>query len=71
MTNVLIAFDFKKCGERPSLGYKKSSGHIIWTCKMDFTKKAQWVKDGHCIPNPEHFNYTGVVSHESVHIALT
>ena len=62
MTNFSIAFKFKKKVDRPPPGYKRSSGHIIWTCKIDFTRKARWVKDGHRTPDPEHSNYTGVVS---------
>ena len=70
MTNVLIAFDFKKRGEHPPPGYKRSSSHLIWTCIMDFTRKTRWVKDSYCTPNPEHSNYTSVVSRESFSIAL-
>ena len=38
---------------------------------MDFTRKARWVKDGHETLEPEQPNFTGVVSSESVRIALT
>ena len=38
---------------------------------MDFTRKARWVKDGHRTPTPVESNYAGVVSRESVRIALT
>ena len=38
---------------------------------MDFTRKARWVKDGHRTPTPLESNYAGVVSRESVRIALT
>eukprot|EP00956_Cyclotella_meneghiniana_P027526 scaffold61861_cov42-Cyclotella_meneghiniana.AAC.2 len=38
---------------------------------MDFTRKARWVKDGHKHPDPDASNYAGVVSRESVRIALT
>ena len=38
---------------------------------MDFTRKACWVKDGHLTKDPVESNYAGVVSQESVRIALT
>ena len=53
------------------IGWSKSSGHLLFDVKMDFTCKARWVKDGHKTPTPENSTYTGVVSCESVRIALT
>ena len=38
---------------------------------MDFTRKARWVKDGHRTPDPKTSTYAGVVSRESIRIALT
>jgi hypothetical protein len=38
---------------------------------MDFTRKARWVLDGHKTENPIGSTYAGVVSRESVRIALT
>ncbi len=38
---------------------------------MDFTRKARWVKGGHKIPDSTTSSYAGVVSRESIHIALT
>ena len=38
---------------------------------MDFTRKARWVKDGHRTPDPTTSAYAGVVSRESVRVALT
>ena len=38
---------------------------------MDLTRKAIWVKDGHKTPDPSASNYAGVVSRDSVCIALT
>ena len=38
---------------------------------MDFTRKAQWVLDGHKMPSPIGSTYAGVVLHESVWIAFT
>jgi hypothetical protein len=52
-------------------GYTKATGHIIFDVKMDFRRKARWVKDGHKTPEPTTSNYAGVVSRESVRIAFT
>ena len=38
---------------------------------MDFTRKARWVLDGHKTTDPIGSTYAGVVSRESVRIALT
>ena len=48
------------------VGCKLSSGHLIFDCKMDFTRKARWVKDGHLTPDLETSKYAGVVSRESI-----
>ena len=37
---------------------------------MDFKRNAPWVKDGHRTPDPKESNYAGVVSRDSVLIAL-
>ena len=38
---------------------------------MDFTRKARWVLDGHQCTDPDGSTYAGVVSRDSVRIALT
>jgi len=38
---------------------------------MDLTRKARWVKDGHKTPDLTTSNFAGVVSRDSVRIALT
>ena len=38
---------------------------------MDFTRKARWVKDGHKTADIVSSSFAGVVSRESVRIALT
>ena len=71
MGNNAIAFEIKNHGEKAPPGYFKATGHIIWDVKMDFTRKARWVKDGHKTPDSAQTNYSGVVSRESIRIALT
>ena len=70
-TNVSVAFDVLENDQAVPVGWIKSSGHLIWDVKMDFTRKCRWVKDGHRTPNPKVSNYDGVVSRDSVRIALT
>ena len=71
MTNVGIAFDIIEDDEQLPVGYAKATGHIIFDVKMDFTRKARWVLDGHKCEKPDISTYAGVVSRESVRIAFT
>ena len=50
---------------------KQVTRHLVWDVKMDFTRKARWVLNGHKTPDPIGSTYAGVVSRESVRIALT
>ena len=71
MFQVGVAFKILTDNEHLPVGYTKTSGHMVFDIKMDFTRKARWVKDGHKTPDPENSKYAGVVSRESVRIALT
>ena len=71
MHNVGIAFQILETGERPPVGWKPVTGHLIFDVKMDFTRKARWVLDGHKTSKPEGSTYAGVVSRESVRIMFT
>ena len=71
MANVRVAFEILEESQPIPVGWTRSSGHLIYDVKMDFTRKARWVKDGHRTPEPEQSTYAGVVSRESVRIALT
>ena len=71
MSNVAVAFEILDAGKVPPVGWTKSSGHLVFDVKMDFTRKARWVKDGHKTADPEYSTFAGVVSRESVRIALT
>ena len=44
---------------------------MIYSVKMEFTRKEIWVKDRHHTPYPESSSYAGVVSRESIIILLT
>ena len=65
-TNVRPAFDILPEGEVAPINYTKSSVHMVFDVKMDFTRKARLVKDGHKTEDIHISNYAGVVSRESV-----
>ena len=71
MFNVGVAFEILEEGQAAPQGWNKASGHLIWDVKMDFTRKARWVLDGHKTPDPIGSTSAGVVSWESVRIAFT
>ena len=71
MFNVGIAFEILEDGKPAPIGWRKTSGHLVWDLKMDFTRKARWVLDGHKTPDPVCSTHAGVVSRESVRIAFT
>ena len=71
MTNISTAFEILDTDTPVPVGWKTATGHLIRDVKMDFTQKARWVLDGHCQGQPEGSTYAGVVSQESVRIALT
>jgi hypothetical protein len=71
MTNVGIAFEILEPEQNLPVGYSKATGHLIFDVKMDFTRKARWVLDGHKCEKPDISSYAGVVSRESIRIALT
>ena len=71
MYNVRVAFEILHEGAHVPHGWKRATEHLVWDVRMDFTRKARWVLDGHKTPDPIGSTYAGVVSRESVHIALT
>jgi hypothetical protein len=71
MTEVGVCFEVLPEGKAAPLGWKHVTGHLVWDVKMDFTRKARWVLDGHLTPSPIGSTYADVVSRESVRIAFT
>ena len=70
MKNAAIAFDIQETTSPPQ-GYVRTTYHFIFDVKMDFTRKARIVADGHKMPEPSINPYTGVVSRDTVRIAFT
>ena len=44
---------------------------MVFDIKLDLTRKARVVADGHLTPDPIDSTYAGVVSRKTVRIALT
>jgi hypothetical protein len=70
MGNVCIAFEILGPKAIAPAGWHKASGHIVFNIKMDFIRKACWVKDGHKTPDLLTSSFAGVVSRDSICIAL-
>ena len=50
MANVKVTFEILDKWQPIPIGWKKSSGHLVFDVKIDFTRKPFWVKDGHKTP---------------------
>lgn len=70
MENASVTFDIQETDTAPR-GYIKTTYHMIFDVKMDFTRKARIVADGHKMPEPNISPYAGVVSRDTVRIAFT
>ena len=71
MHDIGIAFEILDEGENVPVGWRPVTGHMVFDVKMTFERKARWALDGHKTPTPEGSTHAGVVSRESVRIALT
>ena len=47
MANVKVAFEILDDDDPLPIRWTQSSGHLVFDVKMDFTRKARWVNDGH------------------------
>ena len=52
MKNVIIAFNLLDEGDKPPVGYAKLKVHLVFDVKLDLTRKARLVADGHMTPDP-------------------
>ena len=62
MMNLGIEFEVMGHYENLPVGWHVVTGHIIFNVKVDFTRKARWVLDGHKTAEPKISSYYGVVS---------
>jgi Reverse transcriptase (RNA-dependent DNA polymerase) len=70
MKNVMPAFEFRDDDNVPP-GYKKIDCHMVFDVKVDLTRKARLVADGHQTDVPKDSVYSSVVSRDGVRLALT
>ena len=62
ITNVRVAFDILKDGDRAPIGHKQINCHLIYDVKMeDFRRKARLVAGGHMTETPKCMTYSSVV----------
>ena len=71
MKNVMVAFDILDHGENATSQFKQLGVHLIFDVKMDLTRKARLVAEGHRTEDPVESIYAGVVSRETVRISFT
>ncbi len=57
--------------QKSTSGLAQSFGEHCFDVKLDFTRKARWVKDGHKTPDSLTSSFAGVVSRNSICISLT
>ena len=70
MTNSKVAFQVLETEEQPPVGYTEITCHLIFDVKMDLTRKARYVAEGHLTDPPSSLTYASVVSRETVRIAF-
>ena len=52
MHNDGVEFEVLPEVYNPLVGWSNVTGNLIWDVKMDFTRKARWILDGHKNPDP-------------------
>ena len=50
------------------IGYQEIKCHMIFTVKMDFTRKARFVAGGHMTETPSSVTYSSVISRDSIRL---
>ena len=71
MENVGVAFQILEDDQPLPIGFTKSSGHLVWDVKMDFTRKTRFVKDDHKTADLFGSNFAGVVLRDKFNISST
>ena len=70
MNTIMPAFNLVD-RDKPPPGYWEVTRHVIFDIKMNFTRDARFVKNGHLNPDPIDSNFTGDASRDSVRIVFT
>ena len=62
MTNVRVAFEIMKDGDRAPTGHKQINYHLIYDVNIeDFRRKTRLVAGGHMTETPKCTTYSSVV----------
>ena len=70
MKNARVAFSLLPRGEKPPVGYKEITCHLVFDLKLDMTQKARYVAGGHLTDVPASMTYSSVVSRDTVRIGF-
>ena len=70
MKNSRVSFNLLDKEYHVTLGYKETTSHLIFSFKMDLTRKARYVAGGNFIDTTSFINYVSVVSHDNVYIVF-
>lgn len=70
MKNARIAFALLPRGDKPPVGYKEITCHLVFDLKLDMTRKARYVAGGHLTNVPASMTYSSVVSRDTVRIGF-
>ena len=70
MSNVRVVFEILDHNQPAPIGCKASSSNLVSDVKTKLKRKDWWVKYGHKTSEPDQYTYAGVVSRDSVRIAL-
>ena len=68
MKNVMVTFEFDDSDKIP-VGFQKMSCHMVFDVKIDLTRKARLVADGHKVPETaKEYTYSMVPSQDSIRL---
>ena len=68
MKNVMVTFEFDDSDKIP-VGFQKISCHMVFDVKIDLTRKARLVADGHKVPETaKEYTYSTVPSRDSIRL---
>ena len=70
MKNVRVAFQLLPRDDKPPVGFKEITCHLIFDIKLDMTRKPRYVAGGHLTEVPTYMTYSSVVSRDTVLIGL-
>ena len=71
MKSISISFNILETGQVAPVGCKRTSSHMAFDIKMDFTRKIRHMLNGCRNPSPESRMHSGIASRGSVRISFT